>query len=146
MYQKYQAHSEIMNMLKLHIQQNSQFTHNNKVYNLLIEDLDTTALTLNNNNDKIVIYLCYEDYNDITIDLSYMSKEFINNYQQLKNVDILESDNYFFVYQEKVICPTNDIETKQFISDLFNVFLVNILNNKYIKSVLISDTEYKTIF
>ena len=144
MYQKYQAHSEIMNMLKLHIQQNSQFTHNNKVYNLLIEDLELAylSLTLNHDKDKLVIYLCLDNNNSILIETLYMSDEFYNKIEHIVN----STNSTCFLYEENVICPTNDTETKQFIYDLFNVFLVDILNNKYIKSVLISDTEYKTIF
>ena len=132
MYKSCQANFHIMNMLKEHIQRQSTFTHNNKVYNLLIEDLEMAylSLTLNHDKDKIVIYLCLDDTNAISISTSYMSNNIDENNHMIK--DYKDTD---FFYNENVICPTNDTETILFIFDLFNVFLVDILNNKYIKSI-----------
>ena len=130
MYQRFQAHDILMNMLKQHIQTNSTFTHNNKVYNLLIEDLEMSylSLTLNNKSEKIAIYLCLDDCNAITISV----------YE--------EFDRQEYLYEQDIICPTNDTESEKFISDLFNIFLVNILNNKHIKSINADDKEDKIIF
>ena len=128
MFQKFQASNILMNMLKKHIQKQSTFTHNDKVYNLLIEDLEMygESLTLNHNSEKIHIYL--DDCNAITISVCE------------------EYDREEYLYEQDVICPTNDTESEKFIYDLFNIFLVNILNNKHIKSIDADDTEDKIIF
>ena len=139
----YQEHDTLMNMLKEHIQINKTFTHNNKVYNLHIEDLEMAylSLTLNHNNDKIVIYLCLDNTNAIAINIAYMSKNLDANQHINDNVE----DNDF-LYEENVICPTNDNECITFIQKLFNTFLVDILNNKHIKSIYADDTQDKILF
>ena len=130
MYQRFQANTHLMNMLKEHIQTNSTFTHKDKVYNLLIEDLNMSSecLTLNHKHEKIEFYLCEDDCNAINI---AVCEEF---------------DKEYYLYEQDVICPSNDTESKKFISDLFNIFLVNILNNKHIKSIDADDNEDKIIF
>jgi len=127
MYQRFQATEHLMNMLRVHIQKQSTFTHNDKVYNLLIENLEMSyeSLTLNNKSEKIAIYLCLDDCNAITISVCE------------------EYDREEYLYEQDVICPSNDTESEKFIYDLFNIFLVNILNNKSIDA---DDTEDKIIF
>lgn len=126
----------LLDTLREYLIDNKTFTYNNVIYTLNIEDLELSylSLTLTNDKDIIVLYLCTENCNVIAIDITYMSDMYFSAH-------IVNDEEKFFHYEENVICPTNDAERKQFICDLFNVFIPDILTDKHIKSICVANTD-----